>query len=114
MEDQIRLSMGSLNQHQLIHISKLKQLNSKEGFVKQLGQVFLDKAHFYLHVWRKSDYSLWNSSLPDGACGWYTIANLHRKAQELPLLNFADPEECTTGVLILQEITRNSTLDNEL
>jgi hypothetical protein len=113
-EDLVRLSMGSLNQSQLDTISNLHQLNSKEGFVEQLGKVFLDEAHFCLHVWRKSDYSLWNSSLPDGACGWYTIANLHRRAQALSLLNFADPVECDTGVHILQEIACNSTLDNSL
>jgi len=113
-KDQIRLSMGSLNHHQLDKISKLHHLTSKEGFVERLGQAFLNEAHFCLHVWRKSDYTLWNSSLPDGACEWYTVANLHRRAQALPLLNFSDPEDCTTGVHILQEIACKSTIDNEL
>jgi exonuclease III len=113
-EDQIRLSLGSLNKDQLDRISNLHQLNSKENFIEQLCQAFHDEAHYRLHVWRKKDYTLWSSSLPDGACGWYTIANLHRRARALPLLNFSDQGECITGVNILTEAANISIVDNEL
>jgi len=82
--------------------------------MEQLYQAFHDEGHNRLHIWRKKDYTLWKSSLSDGACGWYTIANLHRRAQALPLLNFSDQGGCITGVNILKEVTSMSIVDNEL
>jgi len=83
-------------------------------FIETLCQTFQEDAQYRLHAWRKTDYSLWNSSLPDGACGWYTIANLHRRARGLPLLDFTDQRECQLGAHILQEVARHTLADAEL
>jgi len=113
-EDQIILSLGSLHQDQLDRISNLHQLYSKENFIEQFYQPFHDEVHYRLHVWRKKDYTLWSSSLLDGACGWYAIANIHRRARALPLLNFSDQGECITGVHILKGAASISIVDNKL
>ena len=112
--DQIRLSLGSLTKDQQDTIFKLHLTTTKEIFIETLSQAFHDDTHFRLHVWRKKDYTLWNSSLPDGACGWYTIANLHRRAQALPLLNFSDLIESDMGVNILQDATSRLTDRNTI
>jgi len=106
--------MGSLTQDQLATISKLHQLATKEKFIETLCQTFQEDAQYRLHAWRKKDYSLWNSNLPDGACGWYTIANLHRRAQRVPLLDFTDQGECNIRVHILKEVARHALADVEL
>jgi len=112
--DNIRLSIGPFTQAQLETISSLHQLHSKEGFIERLCQTISDSTQYRLHIWRKKDYTLWNTSLPDGACGWYTIANLHRRAQSLPLLNFHDQGERTTGVNLIKETASNASADAEL
>ena len=100
--DQLRLSLGSLTMDQQATISTLHMTTTREIFIETLTQALHDDPQFQLHVWRKKDYTLWNSSPPDGACGWYTIANLFRRAQALPLLNFSDQLETDMGVNILQ------------
>jgi len=106
--------MGSLTQDQLDTISKLHQLASKENFIEKLSRKIHDDAQYRVHVWRKVDYSLWNSSLPYGACGWYTVANLHRRAHALPLLDFFNQGKCNTGVDILKKVASKSSADTAL
>ena len=106
--------MGSLTRDQLDTITILYQHSTKESFIEKLYQDFQNSTQFKLHAWRKKDYSLWNSSLPDGACGWYTVVNIHRRAHSLPPIDFQDQAGCLSGVSILNEVVRISKVDSEL
>jgi len=60
---------------------------------------------FTICYWKKTDGALYSSSIPDGACGWYTIATLKWRTYSSVQLNYQRLEDCKTGMDIVSQLT---------
>jgi hypothetical protein len=102
--DQLRLSLGILSTAQIDTIRSLQQQTTKAEFHKKLFQLLCSDQQYRIRYWKQVQYDHWNDSIPDGACGWYTISNLIQRANQTPILNHRHPADRLKGVEILAGI----------
>ena len=70
-------------------------------------QTYLEQ-HASYNYWKRIDHSLYNSSIPNGACGWYTIAQLMNRYCTGKLLDFRNHDNIAIGCSYLRGVLDNT------
>ena len=58
--------------------------------------------HACFHYWKRIDYTHYNNSIPNGACGWYTIMQLLHRKTSGRLLDFNHSDDLLEGCSLLR------------
>ena len=106
--DQVRLTLGIIYSEQRKLIKQLFHSKTKTEFIHILTYMIQHNDQFTLCYWKQTDHTLYSSSIPDGACGWYTIATLKWRTSSMAQLNYQRIADCKTGMDIVKQLTSTS------
>ena len=106
--DKVRLTLGILYSEQRKLLKQLFHSRNKAEFINTLTYMIQHNEQFTICYWKKTDGALYSSSIPDGACGWYTIATLKWRTYSSVQLNYQRLEDCKTGMDIVSQLTTTS------
>ena len=100
-----RISLGHINRPILTTIFNQLHQSTKENAHHIVRQALLDYCtETPLHYWKRPITALWSTSTPDGACGWYTMAQLRVRFQKLPPLDFSTEKDMKRGSEVLSQL----------
>jgi len=84
---QTRVSLRRIPSVQQEFITAISPHDDDE-FQRELWESWSTSPDIKFRLWKATNHTLWTSSTGNGACGYYTIAHLINRGEELPSLNF--------------------------
>ena len=108
MDDCTRVSLHAKSSYSSLQqtISSLLLGSSREEAYDRL-RVFLEQQASY-NYWKRIDMSHYSTSIPNGACGWYTIMQLITRHCTGKLLDFSSLEDIKAGCTSLRHAMEHS------
>jgi hypothetical protein len=104
LDGNTRISLHTLTLPLSQTIRSLLQGASRDESPARLLPFF--EQHVGFHYWKSIDYTHYSNSIPNGACGWYTIMQLQHRKIYGRLLDFNNSDDLAEGCELLRRSIR--------
>ena len=103
----VRISLHSIGDHPMVDIlSNLTAIPRNEAPALLIPIIRAAKIYY----WKNVDETHYTTSIPNGACGYYTVMQLLNRHRGGPILDFSKSDDLEAGISLLLDAIRNTGL----